>query len=554
MRDVIRKKTRTYHRILEMFSSHWAWGTVLIIVLLTAAIRLRLIEVPLERDEGEYAYAGQLMLQGIPPYSEVYNMKMPGTYGAYALIMALFGETRTAIHFGLLLLNAATVIVLFSLGRRLYDDLTGVVAGASFAILSLSQSVQGIFANAEHFVILPAVGGMLLLLRAIESDRPRLLFWSGLLLGLGFLMKQHGAAFIAFAVVYLLYYELRQRPVLWRRVGSRCTLLSIGAAGPFGLTCLVLLLAGVFQKFWFWTFVYAREYVTQVPLSMALGRLKTRSAPIVESSMLLWIFAGIGLTALLWDRKARSRGMFVAALFIFSFLSVCPGFYFRSHYFILLLPATALLVGIGVMSFGRLFSQVDSLKAYSLTVQRGVPILLALIALSSSVYEHRIFLFHLSPAEASRRTYGLNPFPESLEIAKYVKEHTSKSDRIAVIGSEPQIYFYSDRRSATGYIYAFALMETQRYALRMQQEMIREIESAEPVLFILVEIGSSWGIRPGSERFIFEWFQEYRMRYLHQVGVVDILSADSTVYHWGDDSIGYSPHSEYRIRIFKRKV
>jgi hypothetical protein len=554
MRDVIRKKTRTYHRILEMFSSHWAWGTVLIIVLLTAAIRLRLIEVPLERDEGEYAYAGQLMLQGIPPYSEAYNMKMPGTYGAYALIMALFGETRTAIHFGLLLLNAATVIVLFSLGRRLYDDLTGVVAGASFAILSLSQSVQGIFANAEHFVILPAVGGMLLLLRAIESDRPRLLFWSGLLLGLGFLMKQHGAAFIAFAVVYLLYYELRQRPVLWRRVGSRCTLLSIGAAGPFGLTCLVLLLAGVFQKFWFWTFVYAREYVTQVPLSMALGRLKTRSAPIVESSMLLWIFAGIGLTALLWDRKARSRGMFVAALFIFSFLSVCPGFYFRSHYFILLLPATALLVGIGVMSFGRLFSQVDSLKAYSLTVQRGVPILLALIALSSSVYEHRIFLFHLSPAEASRRTYGLNPFPESLEIAKYVKEHTSKSDRIAVIGSEPQIYFYSDRRSATGYIYAFALMETQRYALRMQQEMIREIESAEPVLFILVEIGSSWGIRPGSERFIFEWFQEYRMRYLHQVGVVDILSADSTVYHWGDDSIGYSPHSEYRIRIFKRKV
>jgi len=468
--------------------------------------------------------------------------------------MALFGETRTAIHFGLLLLNAATVIVLFSLGRRLYDDLTGVVAGASFAILSLSQSVQGIFANAEHFVILPAVGGMLLLLRAIESDRPRLLFWSGLLLGLGFLMKQHGAAFIAFAAVYLLYYELRQRPVLWRRLGSRCTLLSIGAAGPFGLTCLVLLLAGVFQTFWFWTFVYAREYVTQVPLSMALGHLKKRSIPIVELSMLLWVFAAIGLTALLWDRKARSRGMFVAALFTFSFLSVCPGFYFRSHYFILLLPATALLVGIGVMSVGRLFSQVDSLKAYSLTVQRGVPILLALIALSSSVYQHRIFLFHLSPAEASRATYGLNPFPESLEIAKYVKEHTKKSDRIAVIGSEPQIYFYSDRRSATGYIYTHALMERQPYALRMQQEMIREIESADPVLFILVEIGSSWGIRPGSERFIFEWFQAYRMRYLHQVGVVDIITEDSTMYHWGDDSIGYSPLSAYRIRIFKRKV
>jgi hypothetical protein len=154
----------------------------------------------------------------------------------------------------------------------------------------------------------------------------------------------------------------------------------------------------------------------------------------------------------------------------------------------------------------------------------------------------------------SKTTYPREPFPESLEIARYIKEQTSRNDRIAVIGSEPQIYFYSDRRSATGYIYTFALMERQPYALRMQQEMIREIESAEPVLFILVEIGSSWGIRPGSERFIFEWFQEYRMRYLHQVGVVDIITEDSTMYHWGDDSIGYSPLSAYRIRIFKRKV
>jgi asparagine N-glycosylation enzyme membrane subunit Stt3 len=462
--------------------------------------------------------------------------------------MALFGETRTAIHFGLLLLNAATIIVLFSLGRRLYDDLTGVVAGASFAILSLSQSVQGIFANAEHFVILPAVGGMLLLLRAIESDRPRLLFWSGLLLGLGFLMKQHGAAFIAFAVVYLLYYELRQRPVLWRRLGSRYTLLSIGAAGPFGLTFLVLLLAGVFQTFWFWTFVYAREYVTQVPFSMGLNNLKRQISEIVGSSLLLWIFAGIGLTALVWDRKARGRGMFVASFSIFSFLSICPGLYFRPHYFVLVLPAIALLAGIGVRSVGRL------LKSNSLTVKRGVPILLGVIALSDSVYRQRVFLLELSPSMVSKTTYPREPFPESLEIARYIKEQTSRNDRIAVIGSEPQIYFYSGRRSASGYIYMYPLMERHRYALRMQQEMIREIESAEPVFLIVVYIPTSWGVRLGSETLILKWFEQYRLKYFYQVGVVDILSREATVYKWGDESIGYSPLSRYRIHIFKRKV
>ena len=60
------------------------------VVLATAAIRLRLLDVPLDRDEGEYAYFGQLLLEGVPPYAAAYNLKAPGIYGAYALILAAF--------------------------------------------------------------------------------------------------------------------------------------------------------------------------------------------------------------------------------------------------------------------------------------------------------------------------------------------------------------------------------------------------------------------------------------------------------------------------------
>lgn len=42
-------------------------------------VRVRLLNLPLERDEGEYAYAGQLILEGVPPYKEAWNMKLPGT-------------------------------------------------------------------------------------------------------------------------------------------------------------------------------------------------------------------------------------------------------------------------------------------------------------------------------------------------------------------------------------------------------------------------------------------------------------------------------------------
>src|SRR5215469_13837236 len=87
------------------FYRHWAWWFTLVVLVLIAIIRLRLLEFPLERDEGEYAYTGQLMLQGIPPYQLVYNMKFPGTYAAYAVIMALFGQTPAGIHFGILCLT-----------------------------------------------------------------------------------------------------------------------------------------------------------------------------------------------------------------------------------------------------------------------------------------------------------------------------------------------------------------------------------------------------------------------------------------------------------------
>src|SRR4029077_1550593 len=150
---------------------YWVFALVLVIVLCSAGIRLRLLQMPLERDEGEYAYAGQLILHGIPPYLEAYNMKLPGVYVSYALIMAVFGQTIAGIHIGLILVNSGCIVLLFFLAKRLFDSVAGLVACASFAVLSMSASVLGMAAHATHFVVLPTLGGLLLLLKNIESRR-----------------------------------------------------------------------------------------------------------------------------------------------------------------------------------------------------------------------------------------------------------------------------------------------------------------------------------------------------------------------------------------------
>ncbi len=145
-----------------------------------AFVRVRLRDMPLERDEGEFAYVGQLILQGIPPYKIACNMKLPGTYAAYAAMMAVFGETTSGIRIGLMLVNVAATLLIFLLAKHLYGSLAGAVAGITYSFLSCRPGVLGIYGHATHFVVLAALAGILLLLHAIDTSRTGLFFASGL--------------------------------------------------------------------------------------------------------------------------------------------------------------------------------------------------------------------------------------------------------------------------------------------------------------------------------------------------------------------------------------
>jgi tetratricopeptide (TPR) repeat protein len=212
-----------------------------------------------------------------------------------------------------------------------------------------------------------------------------------------------------------------------------------------------------------------------------------------------------------------------------------------------MLPAVALSAGVAASSIGRLV-----LRGKSMLFEQAIAVLLTVIAIIFAISSQEKIFFSLNSNEVAREVYGLNPFPETLEIAKYIKEHTNKDEKIAVIGSEPQIYFYADRHSATGYIYTYALMENHDFAGTMQEEMIREVESADPEFVVFANVRSSWLPRPGSKQLLFEWFSRYINRF-DRVGVVDLISDDSIVYMWDEDSIGYRPLSDIWISVHRKK-
>jgi hypothetical protein len=160
-------------------------------------------------------------------------------------------------------------------------------------------------------------------------------------------------------------------------------------------------------------------------------------------------------------------------------------------------------------------------------------------------------LFKLTPLEAGAATYGITPFPAAIEIGRYIKDHTSDTDLIAVLGSEPEIYFYAARLSATGYIYMYSLMEDQPHAERMQWELIREIERSKPKYCIFTKIQFSWLVGPSSPRIIFDWFDAYVKEHYEQVGVIELYNSE-TLYFWDANASQHTPGSESHIVVYKR--
>jgi hypothetical protein len=528
------------------FQRRWNWWFTLAVLALVAAVRIRLLDLPLERDEGEYAYAGQLMLQGIPPYQLAYNMKFPGTYAAYAVVMGLFGETPAGIHFGVLCVTTLTSLMLYWLGRKILDATAGMVAATSHAVLAASPSMLGLEGHATHFAAFFATAGLCLMWQFRQNANWRLAAGTGFLFGVAILMKQPAAfiglwAGIVLAINFTSHFRRRESSA--RKSFFAVAAFCAGILLPFGLCCLILWRAGVLDKFWFWTVEYARQYVSIVPLAYAPTFFWLQFSEVISKTFLLWLIALAGLALVWFDERLVKMRLWLLGFCLASALTTCPGFYFRLHYFLLALPSVTLLAGCAVSVMHRFWSQKAGVSKIGAWPVWGYALLLAATILANGG-----IWFVQTPAQVSRTIYDLHPFAEAETVAAFISTNSVSDARVAVLGSEPEIYFLSHRHSATGYIYTFALMEPQPFARQMQNEMIRDIENSPPEFIVFA---SSWMRRPNSDPHIFEWWASYQTNYA-LVGIADVISPAETRYAWGAAAARYGPNVSNGLEVYQR--
>jgi hypothetical protein len=447
------------------------------------------------------------------------------------------------IHTGLLLINAGSAFFLYLLYKRWTNSNSkAIIASSVFAILAINPAVLGFAAHATHFVLFFSLAGLVMLYRAFSPSKLLHYTFSGLMFGFAVLMKQPAVFFVLFGII-LIARQYFNKSFKTKDLTKYSTVFITELLIPLILLVIILKIGGTFDRFWFWTIQYGMQYISIASLHQGIELFRLTFINIFSQSYLFWILAAAGLFLLAINNLRKYGVIEIILFFAFSFMSIVPGLYFRKHYFIMLLPSVSILVVEGLFNLKNKIK----LKSYSdnILIMAFAAIMLWTIISNSPYY------LSDSPELVVKKIYGANPFNESIPISEFIESHTNPDDRIQVLGSEPQIYFYSHRMAASGYIYMYGLMESQKFSSLMQQELINDLARINPKIIIFCHIKDSWLVQSKSDEHLQNWSNYFINKYYNLVGVVDI--GEETKYKWMDDAVSYQPVSQNFIYVLERK-
>jgi len=468
-------------------------------------VRVPLLSVPLERDEGEYAYIAQRMLEGEIPYRDAFDQKPPATFFVYAAALSLFGNSVEGIHLFLYVWTAATALVLFACVRRRDGPLAAAFATLLFSLLSADPKLTGNAANTELFMLLPMVASIYCLIRALEF--PASMRWwvmSGALAATACWFKQVAVTNAVFVAAVAAWHFARPAT----RDFATLSRAWIGLAGGAALASAPVLVGfaavGAWRQFADAVLWHNFRYSQSVGFIEGFDVLAHRLSEQAPSQGVCWGLAVLGLIVVRRSRNSARRlwlGWWIA-----SAVGVSVGFYFRPHYFFQALPALVALAGCFLGVTGE-----------RLLVRGGVPAGLALALLISiaavpPIVANRAILGANDPVAISRSIYGMNPFPESVEIGSYIRRTSEPDDRVFIVGSEPQILFHAERASATRYIFFYPLTGSFPDVLERQREVMADVYAARPLYVVWVNLRSSLMRGNGTEPHVFDESKELLAR------------------------------------------
>ncbi len=494
--------------------------------------------MPLERDEGEYGYGAQLLLQGKGLYENVYSLKWPGIFWSYAGILLIFGQTALGIHLGVLILNIATAFMVYKAAIHLVSRVPAVTGALAYLIFTVQRELQGITANSEHFVIFYFSIALLLIFKYRSRLKLRFLFWAGIFSGFAFLNKQHAVGYVLAGAGMLLLFEIERAN--FKSAIKTLTIYTSGLIIPLVATLLWVFSFDNFERFWFHTVIYAREYVTLITFDEAWCELSKRIIENLTVNPILWggFFLSIILLPVLGIAPKCWKILY--PLLFGAIIAMSIGFYFRPHYVIFMSLAGSLFIAV---TFEFISHKLSGTVATTVFV----------IGTLSYFMLEKEYLFEWDSNWTSYQMYYGYPFREARIVGDYLEAESQPGDRVLVIGAEPQINFYARRKSVTGYIYTYPFFENHPFAEGMSNEWTEQIRSDHPEYIVLM---GHWKTYVNRENAMFRKIWKFSGSFISDnhyqlIGEMDLPIQDGGMA-WDNGVSGKNVVTENWIRVYKR--
>jgi hypothetical protein len=469
------------------------------LVLIVAAVRAPLLPIPLERDEGEYAYIAWRLGYNELPYRDWVDQKPPAVFYVYRLALSLPFESVRAIHFVGLMFAAASTCGLFFLGLRFMGSFWAWLGAALFALLSADPLVQGTAANTELFMSCSLIFSQIAFVTAAAKNQRNISFMmlAGALTGIALMFKQ--VAIVNWFLIAAAYPVFVRREKRWRNAISFIAWSAAGLLMVLGLVLLYFWRRGGLHEFVDNVFTHNLEYISSVGASARLEYCWGTLTILARTQVIVWAFAAVGLLWLFASERAK-WSLFLGGWLITSMIGVSASGYFFPHYFQQLLPPLALAAAAGA-------EWVSAVKWWqnSPLWSRNAALSLMLAVLPAITLWP--FLFTYTSAEAVRKIYPGNFFAEMPEFAQRIESVTPPETPVFIFGAEPELLFYARRPSATRYIFLFPLYGPYGNAREKQIATAAEIERAQPST--AVYLPNALFFVTGSEQYFTQWSLSY---------------------------------------------
>jgi len=467
------------------------------LVLITGAVRIPLLGVPFERDEGEYAYIAWRLGHSELPYRDWVDQKPPAIFWVYRAALSLPMNPIRAVHFAAFLFSATSACALFFLGLRFMNCFWAFCAATLFVLLSADPWVQGTAANTEIFMLLPLILSQISFFKSVEDPDLRTLsiLLCGALIGVAICFKQ--VAVVNWLLLLALYPVLAPSEKRGREAFLFAGLSTAGLMAILGCVSIYFWIRGGLSEFFQNVFTHNLEYIGAMTWSDRFHFCAETLARLAPTELLVWIFSGAGLVALIVTQKGE-RIVFLPGWLITSAIGISASGYFFPHYFQQWMPPIALLAASGAAWLSELNLCKNS------WIPRAALIMFVTILPLKTLWP---FWFSYSPADAVREIYPGNFFAEMPTFAERIATVTSAEQRIFAFGAEPELLFYAQRVSATRYIFLFPLYGPYRNVREKQIATTEEIQRNSPAAAVYVPNGLFFSA--GTDQFFTEWSLSY---------------------------------------------